>query len=502
MYDWKRLGLGIVTAIFAACGGGAQAAEFHGGGDTALNCKMTVRGPIEPGDADAFLDALRRHVLPESGTYDDLSVIMDNRHRRICLDSPGGSLNEAIRMVDILLGRHGTADEKRHLDRIGTVIPAGARCLSACAVLFMAGGANHENVGGRTPDRILHARGQLGFHAPALRVPDGQYSRDSVDKAFRTAILSMNSISERQEDISFPPTLLARMIATPPDQMFHVTRLGEAAQWMIDIAGLPRIEPMTKGNFLNACLAAQPGLLPTVRYWENWIDGHDRRHNKEAGAGRLGDHAEFVRQQRRRWQPGRLSEQTHSSDNLVTYSFRSETELEESSLQCRAEFYGELAGAPFSSGERRYWVEFERGSEMAFEHAFLYPPQLAFSGLAQRLEGQASVPADAVVFETGLQAQSRCLVFDRFGRQTDSDPCQAEVTHMLRADGQARYQTVFTWPSGARTFLSNDFRGDTLNGKPFSAVWDHPGDLDSDSYQCLKSQESGNTFCFERSRFD
>src|SRR6056297_797478 len=142
-----------VTATLGAAlpGTTGSAAEFVPGGDDTLNCELTLRGNIVPGDADRFLEALRTHVLarPEQ-------VSGQPAPRRICLESPGGSLSEAIRMADVLLGKRSDAQggERNRIRNLGTVVPAGATCHSACAVLFMAGGHQTESVGGRIPSRI------------------------------------------------------------------------------------------------------------------------------------------------------------------------------------------------------------------------------------------------------------------------------------------------------------------------------------------------------------
>ena len=362
---------------------GAKAAEFNRGGDASLNCAMTMRGEIMPGDAERFLAALRRYVLPNDDAYTYALP------QRICLDSRGGSLAEAVKMVDVLLARGELgADERTRLTSIGTAIPGGARCESACAVLFLAGGQQTESVGGRVPDRVLHVRGRLGFHAPALTVQDGNYNRETVERAFNIAVMSLQLVSERQVEISFPATLFARMVSTPPESMFHITRLGEAAQWMIDIAGLPLPTGIGVGHFINACLAARPGLLPEIQYYQTWATGHDRLHDPAFNArlrepARLG--AFLADASTSGWRNiAKLEHMPPSGDSKGSYRFESEAEddVSEDSLLCEAFLTVQAAGTEFSASGKPLSITIRSGTSMETGSAFLYPPELELAAQA------------------------------------------------------------------------------------------------------------------------
>lgn len=203
----------------------------------AMGCSHLFSGPVEPGDAALFqallLDPARIQVpeyLGEHGT-------------RICLDSPGGSLAEGVRIATLIHGKTGTA------------IADGATCASACSVIFMAGSVNVEgDPRGAVPDRVLHPRGRLGFHAPALAVPGRRYTETEVNRAFDLAIGSVGQLLNISGHIDLPETLIARMLATPASDMYYITRVGEAARWHINIG--PVVEPSdwTPQAVLNACL--------------------------------------------------------------------------------------------------------------------------------------------------------------------------------------------------------------------------------------------------------
>jgi hypothetical protein len=82
---------------------------FNGEG---FSCNIFLHGPIVAGDAAALRTVLQQgYTLPV-----------------LCLDSPGGNFSEGIALAQLLLE---TPTQ--------TIVPAGAHCFSACAIIFMAG---------------------------------------------------------------------------------------------------------------------------------------------------------------------------------------------------------------------------------------------------------------------------------------------------------------------------------------------------------------------------
>jgi hypothetical protein len=78
---------------------------------------VLASGEIDPGDAAGLLAALNLATRSRNGT------------KQLLLDSPGGHVDEAFAMADVM-------------DQVGvsTVVPARAMCASACAsVLFVSG---------------------------------------------------------------------------------------------------------------------------------------------------------------------------------------------------------------------------------------------------------------------------------------------------------------------------------------------------------------------------
>lgn len=222
----------------------AAAATITRSEDPVMGCRVLVQGPIRDGDADTL-----RAVFEEIGETFDYTPV----GRRVCMDSPGGFLREALAMANLIAEW-----------RVGTAVPEGATCESACAVMFLAGRYGHPEAGGAfSPDRILHPRGKLGFHAPSLQLGDRAYSRDEVDKAYAIALDSMAEILRHRASMgtAVPDSLFLDLLGTPPFRMTYVDTVGKAAQWQIAVAPVQFPNGDSRTELSNACWQADSGLL-------------------------------------------------------------------------------------------------------------------------------------------------------------------------------------------------------------------------------------------------
>ncbi len=209
-----------------------------------MGCRIAIEGPIRQGDAEAL-----GVVLEEIGYTNEYTPV----GRRICLNSPGGFLREGIAMANLIAEW-----------RIGTAVPAGATCESACAVLFMAGRYGNPEAGGAfSPDRILHPQGKLGFHAPSLQLGERAYTRDEVDKAYAIALDSMAEILRHRAEAltSIPDSLFLDLLATPPFQMTYVDTVAKAARWQVAVAPVAFPAGSAGDALTAACWHADSGLL-------------------------------------------------------------------------------------------------------------------------------------------------------------------------------------------------------------------------------------------------
>ncbi|WP_127113227.1 hypothetical protein [Shimia sediminis] len=215
-----------------------------------MSCHIKLEGPIEKGDQEQ----LRAEVAAYAKARQELRLRGDSPPQlewmpsipRICLDSPGGSYNEALEILEQDFGTFATA------------IGKGMRCESACALIFMAGasgdgGSIDLELGGR----VLHPLGKLGFHAPKLLVPEGQYDKQVVDAVYSQSVRHIARLVGQMNKISFPESLLERMLLTPPEQMFYVSTAGHAIDWRIRVAPAVFPSELSPLAVWNACYNAR-----------------------------------------------------------------------------------------------------------------------------------------------------------------------------------------------------------------------------------------------------
>jgi hypothetical protein len=138
-FDVFKMKLSMITVAVVALAMPASAAEIVAEGDT-----ISITGQIEQDDYAHFRDALT--AKPQT--------------RVVILNSPGGHLPPAI-----TIGREIRAR------KIATVIPDGAFCSSACAMIWLGG-----------IPRDIHGNGRLGFHSAR---PEGQADCRKVKEGSR-----------------------------------------------------------------------------------------------------------------------------------------------------------------------------------------------------------------------------------------------------------------------------------------------------------------------------
>jgi len=246
---------------FAACcllaGNEAAAAEFEivhaglwgdlipieafrdGKEDLTPKCNVEMRGEIVDGDLARLKHAYTKAQKGRKATPSYL-----------CLDSPGGSLSEALAIIDWLMKGQGIG--------IATVVDAGAACLSSCALVFLSGSRIDHNVGGYAPqvERWLHVHGRLGFHAPYLDesvLPDRGVTREEAMNFYKAAQTATNKIiavfQHRQTFDSAIPgrsewaraSLFSELMLKGPSEFINIDTIDSAGRWDIPLFG---VEPL------------------------------------------------------------------------------------------------------------------------------------------------------------------------------------------------------------------------------------------------------------------
>lgn len=239
-----RYFLAVLALAFVLLPAQSKAATIKLGGSEEMGCFMAIDGQIQQGDAEALLAIFEQVGYPTG--YRSIG-------RRICLNSPGGSLLEGLAMADLIAEWN-----------FGTAVPDGATCESACSVAFLAGRFNNPEAGGAfSIDRVMHPRAKLGFHAPSLLLGERAYSRHEVDKAYAIALDSMAGIlRHRAENLTaIPDSLFLALLGTPPFEMTYVETVGQAAQWQIDVVPVALPSNGVQEALSNACWHVDSGLL-------------------------------------------------------------------------------------------------------------------------------------------------------------------------------------------------------------------------------------------------
>ena len=175
-----------------------HAAEFEDLG----GCEFRLTGTIKTGDAEVF----------------DLSGCS---YSKLYLDSPGGAVLEALKIAE---GFYRTT----------TILDEDAECLSACALIFMAGRQCSGAPFSCSPTRAMHATATLGFHAPFLEEANSD-ELVPLNLTFSAAIETLSLIQDTFSEFSYtvrqtgydreiiPFDLMAKILSTPPTDFYYIT---------------------------------------------------------------------------------------------------------------------------------------------------------------------------------------------------------------------------------------------------------------------------------------
>lgn len=170
MFVQRLSALAISLILFAACAGASFAQSIR----LMSNDRYArFEGSITPSSADQLASFLFR--------YPQIVAIQ--------LSSMGGDVRSAIRMAAAIHDRH-----------LGTFVPVGDTCASACALLFFAGN-----------DRLL--MGRLGLH--------------QLEDHGRGTASALQTILAQELDAfvryGVPWPLIQRMLTTPPHEIYWLT---------------------------------------------------------------------------------------------------------------------------------------------------------------------------------------------------------------------------------------------------------------------------------------
>lgn len=211
----------------------SSAAEIEPVENHPLGCEYKLSGLINNGDAKKIDEVL--------GGNDWFEVAA--RGWKICLDSPGGSFVEGVKLAKTFAK-----------NSIGTVVAQSNVCESACAIAFMGGSYFNPEGENRYVSRTIHPTAKLGFHAPALLIPEGSYSKDEVDKAYSIALSAVVELSEmRALGYEIRESLFKAILTTPFESMHYVDTVGKALRYKINVTDLGISSGLVQNSTNNIC---------------------------------------------------------------------------------------------------------------------------------------------------------------------------------------------------------------------------------------------------------
>lgn len=154
---------------------------------------VAISGRIERGDAQRVQQFLA--TLPKG------------RQVAVSLQSPGGLIDEALRM-----GRHF------HANNIRTYVTGkGKECASACALAFL---------GGRDADgstfRVKGSGAKLGYHGFRRIVPDKEFTVSDMHEAIATTQRVLLSIADYLTSVDADIEFMSMMLETPNGSMSYL----------------------------------------------------------------------------------------------------------------------------------------------------------------------------------------------------------------------------------------------------------------------------------------
>lgn len=230
--------LGLCCLVLVSNAGGTRA-DIRA--SAAAGCDYELSGILGDGDADR----LKKLAEPHFG---DTTTF--------CLNSPGGSFSEALTIAQFMM---------HDQPYIRTVVGPDQSCYSACALVFMAGA--YRVTSHRLPDRWLHVRGKLGFHAPYIDpayIGNRQLSPSDLAVAFSAAMQSSQRLlallgqqtgnrTATNPEAWVHPGLIQRFLKHGPQDFYYVDTIAKAAAFNVSIFGTQLPDSYSSAGLSNAC---------------------------------------------------------------------------------------------------------------------------------------------------------------------------------------------------------------------------------------------------------
>jgi len=148
--------------------------------------QLTLTGTIDPGSATRFASEITAR-----GEY----------VQTVVLDSPGGSVTDALAMADLI-----------HEQGLTTQVKAGALCASSCPIIFAAGAERLASPDAAIGVHQIYATAMSGDPQNALRAAGAAMSNAQTTTARIITALTRSGVD---------PALWLHALETPPDRLYY-----------------------------------------------------------------------------------------------------------------------------------------------------------------------------------------------------------------------------------------------------------------------------------------
>jgi hypothetical protein len=454
----QRLRLGVVLAalaIFLSLGFAAQAATFTM--PTKDICVVRLEGEIVERDFQR-LQTIGAAAFKGS---DGESSANDT----ICLDSPGGSVAEGVRIAEFFYQKG-----------IGTVIDQGDECYSICAVMFMMGIAQGSEV--TFVNRKLHIGGKLGFHRPYLDIDSDEMisvralavAHDAaVESVMKIMILANNHVPWSNSTM-MRPDLVQQMLNHIGNDLFYIDSVEKAGRFEIEIFGVPEESGLTQEQAYYACENSfhwQVGLMDTSADYPKL--------QRNLGPNNGGDKIVKL-----------LSDNPKERIYSVTSGDAGYSEagclIADKGTHLSGCGYNGMYNVMLGQGQCNL-KDFEERSQFVPRLA-TFKPDTPISALGR------AIPAPPSRTQNANASSAVCTVLSS-STLLDRQPCSVSANLGEVANGKQIDRYEFVWPTGNKTIISKDGDKFYINGKIGRPV------ADAAYTFCVLNSDTGNLFCFK-----
>jgi hypothetical protein len=219
----------ISVAAWAAAGPSTVQAAVIAKGDRA-GCTFKLTGKIAVGD---------------TAKIEKLEFDRD-QSPKLCMDSPGGSFQEGLKMAEYLDGKGLT-----------TVVQSNASCYGACAIAFMGGSVFEDDH--TYPRRALHLGGKLGFNASYLTEGDkiGRNPKQIYADGQRF-VARMMMLGADMNDGVFSENIMLNILSKGENDYYMIDNVIKTRSLGIFLADVPKAKWTTQ-TLCYACVVAYMG---------------------------------------------------------------------------------------------------------------------------------------------------------------------------------------------------------------------------------------------------